>query len=200
MTLIEDALAFAAEKHHGQVRKMRNTPYILHPMEVAVIISTMTTAEETIAAGLLHDTVEDCNVDPKEIRARFGPRVAALVASETEDKHSDRPPEVTWQERKEESLLMLYHTRDRDVYTLWLADKLSNIRSFYREWLKIGHQVWSSLHQKDPVMQAWYYRTIEVYLKEAMADQAAYMEYCQLVDTIFEGIESPVSLVPSDEQ
>ncbi len=199
-TLLEDALEFATEKHHGQVRKMRHTPYILHPMEVAVIISTMTPSEETIAAGLLHDVVEDCDVDPLEIRARFGPRVAALVASETEDKLSTRPPEETWMERKEESLLMLYHTHDKDVYTLWLADKLSNIRSFYREWLQVGHQVWSHLHQKDPSIQAWYYRTIEAYLKKDMSDTAAYIEYCHLVDTIFEGIDSPVSLIPNDEK
>ena len=183
--LLDDAIHFAAQAHAGQMRKMANTPYILHPLEVAVIISTMTDDENVMAAGLLHDTVEDCDVDPKEIKARFGPRVAALVQSETEDKLSERPAEETWMERKEESLLMLQHTKDRDVKILWLGDKLSNIRSFYREWLRQGDQMWQALHQKDPKMQGWYYRTIARYLKEELSDTAAYREYVDLVERIF---------------
>ena len=183
--LLDDAIYFATQAHAGQMRKMANTPYILHPLEVAVIISTMTDDENVMAAGLLHDTVEDCDVDPKEIKARFGPRVAALVQSETEDKLSERPAEETWMERKEESLLMLQHTKDRDVKILWLGDKLSNIRSFYREWLRQGDQMWQALHQKDPKMQGWYYRTIARYLKEELSDTAAYREYIDLVERIF---------------
>ena len=183
--LLDDAIYFATQAHAGQMRKMANTPYILHPLEVAVIISTMTDDENVMAAGLLHDTVEDCDVDPKEIKARFGARVAALVQSETEDKLSQRPPADTWMERKEESLLMLRHTKDRDVKILWLGDKLSNIRSFYREWLRQGDQMWQSLHQKDPKMQGWYYRTIAAYLEEELSDTAAYQEYVDLVRRIF---------------
>ena len=183
--LLDDAIYFATQAHAGQMRKMANTPYILHPLEVAVIISTMTDDENVMAAGLLHDTVEDCDVDPKEIKARYGPRVAAQVQSETEDKLSERPAEETWMERKEESLLMLQHTKDRDVKILWLGDKLSNIRSFYREWLRQGDQMWQALHQKDPKMQGWYYRTIARYLKEELSDTAAYREYVDLVERIF---------------
>ena len=183
--LLDEAIRFAARAHAGQVRKMANTPYILHPMEVAVIISTMTDDENVMAAGLLHDTVEDCDVDPKEIKALFGARVAALVQSETEDKLSQRPPADTWMERKEESLLMLRHTKDRDVKILWLGDKLSNIRSFYREWLRQGDQMWQSLHQKDPKMQGWYYQTIAGCLKDELSDTAAYQEYVDLVQRIF---------------
>ncbi len=181
---LNEGIAFAAECHAGQLRKMANTPYILHPMEVAAIIGTMTADEDVMIAGLLHDTVEDCGVDPRVIREKFGPRVSALVQSETEDKLSDRPPAETWKERKEESLLMLRHTKDTDVKILWLADKLSNIRSFYREYQKQGDGVWQSLHQKDPAMQGWYYKTIAAYLSD-LSDTAAYREYVQLVETIF---------------
>ena len=181
---LNEGIAFAAQCHQGQMRKMANTPYILHPMEVAAIIGTMTDSEDVMIAGLLHDTIEDCNADPREIRERFGPRVSALVQSETEDKLSDRPPAETWKERKEESLLMLQHTKDRDVKILWLADKLSNIRSFYREYQKQGDGVWQGLHQKDPAMQGWYYKTIAAYLSD-LQDTAAYREYVQLVEAVF---------------
>ena len=179
-----EALCFAAECHAGQLRKMGGIPYILHPMEVAAIIGTITNDEDVLIAGILHDTVEDCGVELEEIRERFGPRAAALVRSETEDTHSERPPEETWRQRKEGSLLMLEHTGDRDVKILWLADKLSNMRSFYREHLAEGDQIWLRLHQKDPKMQEWYYRTILSHLGE-LSDTAAYAELTRLIDKVF---------------
>lgn len=184
MNIVEEAILFATDAHQGQVRKMTATPYILHPMEVASIIATITPNLETIAAGVLHDTVEDCQVDPRVIKEKFGARVSALVQSESEDKLADRPPEETWQQRKEESLLMLQHTRDRDVKILWLSDKLSNIRSFYREYRKSGDAVWQALHQKDPKMQGWYYKTVANCLTE-LSDTAAYAEYVELVNKMF---------------
>lgn len=184
MNVLEEAILFATEAHSGQMRKLANTPYILHPLEVASIISTLTSDLDTMAAGVLHDTVEDCDVDPKVIKEKFGARVSALVQSETEDKMSTRPAAETWMERKEESLLMLGLTKDKDVKILWLADKLSNIRSFYREYQKIGDAIWQALNQKDPKMQEWYYRTIAQYLSE-FSDTGAYQEYIRLVDGIF---------------
>ena len=184
MNVLEEAILFATEAHSGQMRKLANTPYILHPLEVASIISTLTSDLDTMAAGVLHDTVEDCDVDPKVIKEKFGARVSALVQSETEDKMSTRPAAETWMERKEESLLMLGLTKDKDVKILWLADKLSNIRSFYREYQKKGDAIWQALNQKDPKMQEWYYRTIAQYLSE-FSETAAYQEYIRLVDGIF---------------
>ena len=185
--LLDKAIVFATSAHSGQVRKMANTPYILHPLEVATIIATLGGNEELMAAGLLHDTVEDCNVDPLEIRKLFGSRVHALVASETEDKLSDRPPEETWMERKQESLIMLKHSNDIDVKKLWLGDKLSNIRSFYRAYVKEGDAMWHYFHQNDPKMQAWYYRTITDCLSE-LSDTVAYKEYVMLVEAIFASV------------
>ena len=184
MDVLDKAIEFATKAHSGQVRKLANTPYILHPMEVATIISTLTSDKETMAAGLLHDTVEDCNIDPLTIYKEFGKRVYGLVLSETEDKLSDRPASETWMERKEESLLMLENTKDEHVRILWLSDKLSNMRSFYREYLKHGDDIWNSLNQKDPSKQEWYYRSIAKSLV-SLKDSAAYIEYVELVDKVF---------------
>lgn len=181
---LNEAITFAAECHAGQMRKLANTPYILHPMEVATIISTLTDKEDVMIAGLLHDTIEDCGLDPARIAEKFGIRVSALVQSESEDRLSTRPPSETWMERKADSLLMLEHTRDTDVKIMWLADKLSNMRSFAREYRKAGNEIWNSLNQKDPKMHAWYYRTIAEYLKE-FSDTAAYQEYIRLVEDVF---------------
>ncbi len=184
MDVLEEAIRFAVEKHSGQMRKMAGTPYILHPLEVATIIATVTSDKEVMAAGLLHDTIEDCGVDPKEIRDKFGPRVSALVLSETEDRFSTASPESTWMERKKDSLLALEHTKDIAVKILWLADKLSNMRSFAREHRKVGDALWQNLHQKDPKIQQWYYDSIAENLKE-LADTDAYREYIKLVKEVF---------------
>ena len=180
------AIEYAAKMHEGQMRKMAGTPYILHPLEVAAIIGTISADEDIIIAGLLHDTIEDCNADPREIKALFGPRVSALVQSESEDKLSDRPPAETWMARKEESLLMLEHTKDESVKILWLGDKLSNIRSFSREYAVHGDEIWKALNQKDKNMQGWYYKTI-ARLLENLSDTAAYREYVQHVNYLFGG-------------
>ncbi|MBQ0110977.1 MAG: bifunctional (p)ppGpp synthetase/guanosine-3',5'-bis(diphosphate) 3'-pyrophosphohydrolase [Oscillospiraceae bacterium] len=188
--VLEEAIVFATRAHDGQVRKLSKIPYILHPLEVAAIISTITDDLETMAAGVLHDTIEDCGVDPREIKEKFGPRVSALVQSETEDRLSNRPEAETWQERKEESILMLSNSKDIDVKILWLGDKLSNMRSFYREYLKKGDDVWLALHQKDKRKQEWYYRTIALHLQKDLGHTAAYEEYIGLVDKVFKGDNS----------
>ena len=187
--LVDKAIIFATKKHSGQIRKFGNTPYILHPLEVAVIISTMTADDATIAAGILHDTVEDTDATPEEIRTLFGSRVYALVMSETEDKISDKPPAESWMERKQDSLLALEYTKDIEVKKMWLADKLSNLRSFYRTQLEIGDELWQRLNQKDKSKQAWYYRTIAKCITQ-LNDTAAYKEYCMLVTLVFGGKEN----------
>ena len=112
MELISEAVSFAAKAHDGMRRKQSNTPYIIHPLEAAVIVSTMTDDQHIISAAALHDVVEDTMVTLDEIEEKFGKRIAELVASETEDKRADLPPEETWHIRKEESLKVLQNTAD----------------------------------------------------------------------------------------
>ena len=85
--MIDKAIAFATKAHEGQLRKGTNLPYILHPMEVGMIVSRMTDDNEVIAAAVLHDTVEDCDgVSLEMIREEFGEKVARIVTAESEDK------------------------------------------------------------------------------------------------------------------
>ena len=89
--LLNDAVEFAAQKHIGQYRKGSQLPYIIHPMEAAAICASFTNDVEVLAAAVLHDVVEDAHVAVDEIEERFGPRVAALVASESENRREDIP-------------------------------------------------------------------------------------------------------------
>ncbi|MDO4806301.1 MAG: HD domain-containing protein [Coriobacteriales bacterium] len=86
MNLLEEAIVYATIMHQGKVRKFGGRPFILHPLEVAQILSTLTDDMEVIAAGILHDVVEDTDGTLDEIQKRFGERVASPVDSETEDE------------------------------------------------------------------------------------------------------------------
>ena len=188
MDVFDKALDYASKAHMGATRKCLNIPYIIHPMEAAVIAATLTDDREVLAAVLLHDTVEDAGVKPQEIEELFGLRVAGLVASETENKRDDRPKGETWKIRKEESLRELKDSNDIGVKILWLSDKLSNMRSFYRQYLKEGDSLWNKFNQSDPKMQEWYYRSVAQYTSE-LSDTPAWAEYSELTDKVFGGNE-----------
>ena len=185
MELVSEAIAFAVKAHDGMRRKKSDVPYILHPMEAAVIVSTMTEDQAVISAAALHDVVEDAEVSIEEIEARFGKRVKELVASETEDKRADLPPTETWRIRKEESLKVLEAADDLDVLILWLGDKLANMRSIYRDWKVEGDNMWQRFNQKDAKEQAWYYQSI-IKLTERLSHTSAWLEYKTLTEIVFE--------------
>lgn len=184
MEKVTKAIEFAANAHDGMVRKKDKTPYILHPLEAAVIVGTMTDNQDVISAAVLHDVVEDTGITIEEIEEKFGARVRKLVESETEDKRADLPPENTWRIRKEESLEELANCGDADVLMLWLGDKLANMRSFYRLWKNEGENMWLSFNQKDPEQQYWYYSTIAE-LTSPLKDYPAWQEYNKLVNIVF---------------
>lgn len=186
MTLFEKAATFAIKAHEGMVRK-GGLPYILHPFEVASIAATMTTDEEVLAAALLHDTIEDTKTTVDDIEQEFGAKVAYYVMMETERQFEDVPRDKSWMERKAVSLEELSNCKDRNVMILWLSDKLSNMRSFHREWKKGGQSIWSSMNQNDPAKQAMYYRVIEKLTGE-LKDTDAWREFSSLVGQVFKEV------------
>lgn len=187
MNILEEAIIYSTVMHTGAVRKGGNKPYILHPLEVAQIISTYTDDIEVITAGVLHDVVEDTDGSLDEIRARFGNRVADLVASETENKYENEDKALSWKKRKEETLLGLENTKDIGVKMLWLGDKLSNIRSLAGEYAEEGEAVWDKFNQKDPNMHKWYYKTIAEYLEIDLNRTGAFKEFINFINYIWPG-------------
>ena len=184
MELVSEAIIFATKAHDGMRRKKSESPYILHPMEAAVIVGTMTDDQNLIAAAALHDVVEDADISIEEIEEKFGKRVRELVGSETEDKRADLPPADTWRIRKEESLAVLKNTDDIAVLMVWIGDKLANMRSIYREWKVEGDAMWQRFNQKDVNEQAWYYRSIAD-LTDCLSHTSAWLEYKTLTEFVF---------------
>lgn len=184
MELVSEAIAFAVKAHDGMRRKKSDAPYILHPMEAAVIVGTMSSDQNLLAAAALHDVVEDAGITIEEVEAKFGKRVRELVESETEDKRAELPPTETWRIRKEESLAVLRNTDDLAVLMVWLGDKLANMRSIYRDFKEEGVDMWQRFNQKDVSQQAWYYTSIAK-LTERLSDTSAWIEYKTLTELVF---------------
>lgn len=184
MNKLSEAICFATELFDGKYRKGEHYPAIFHSLETSSIVLTVTEDEDVACAAILHDTVEDAGATIEEIREKFGDRVAFLVDAETEKKYPEKNPMDTWLIRKERSLEVLKQSEDIGVRTLWLGDKLSNMRSFARLHDKMGDSMWEMFHQKDKNQHKQYYQTIAQEL--AVFDGTkAYREYLELIKKVF---------------
>jgi (p)ppGpp synthase/HD superfamily hydrolase len=151
------AFLFAAEKHKAQTRKASTIPYIAHLMGVASLVLEAGGDEDLAIAALLHDVVEDCGGIPmlKEVRRRFGKRIAHVVDGCTDAYTDPKPP---WRERKEAYIRHL-KTADADTRLVSAADKLNNVRSILSDYCAIGESVWSRFTGgREGTL--WYYRTL----------------------------------------
>ncbi|MBZ4680964.1 bifunctional (p)ppGpp synthetase/guanosine-3',5'-bis(diphosphate) 3'-pyrophosphohydrolase [Thermodesulfobacterium sp.] len=132
--LVEKAYVWAAKLHDGQVRKSGD-PYLSHPMEVAYILAQMKLDLPTIAAGLLHDAVEDSAISLEEIKKEFGEEVAFIVDGVTKLKKLPNPAEKTTSKDKltkqAENIrkIILAMSKDLRVILVKLADRLHNMRT-----------------------------------------------------------------------
>ncbi len=177
--MINKAREFATKAHEGQVRKGTNRPYIVHPIEVGDIVSSMTQDAEVISAALLHDTIEDCeHVSRMLLAEEFSERVANMVAQESEDKSK------TWMERKRATI---EHIRNapHEVKLICLADKLSNIRDIDRDYPVLGDELWNRFRMKDKDTIGWYYKGVRDSLEDTLNTLKPYEEYCMLIKKNF---------------
>lgn len=151
------AFEFAFKAHAGQARKASTIPYIAHLMGVASLVLEAGGDEDLAMAALLHDVVEDCGGMPmlKEVRNRFGSRVAAIVDGCT-DAYVIPKPE--WHERKV-SYINRLKKESADTRLVSAADKLNNLRSILSDYRSVGESVWSRFNGgREGTL--WYYRTL----------------------------------------
>ncbi|RHW38127.1 bifunctional (p)ppGpp synthetase/guanosine-3',5'-bis(diphosphate) 3'-pyrophosphohydrolase [Neobacillus notoginsengisoli] len=153
MDLIEKALRIAGEAHDGQFRKLTKMPYITHPAAVGMILQKYGYGEELIAAGILHDTVEDTNLSLNDIEREFGPMIAKIVAGCSEPDKS-----LSWEERKAHTIEFLKDA-PIEIRAVACADKLHNIRSIRYDVEQSGEEVWKRF-KRGRKEQEWYYRRL----------------------------------------
>lgn len=148
--MIHKSIIFAAEAHNGQLRKGTKLPYIIHPMEVAQILSYQNASEEIIVAGILHDVLEDTDVTYQDLVHQFGEYIATLVSECSSDNCN------SWRTRKQHTLDKIHSSDNQDVVLIMCADKISNLRSIVYDVQRGSQEVWERFSApKNDVL--WYY-------------------------------------------
>jgi (p)ppGpp synthase/HD superfamily hydrolase len=126
------ALEFAAEHHEGQRRESDEAAFILHPLEVAQLLRGRDYPDDVVAAGVLHDSLEDTDATPLELEQRFGSTVAALVCSVSEPSG-----EGTYAQRKAR-LRSSMANASAESLAVYAADKVAKVRelrmTLARDW------------------------------------------------------------------
>lgn len=176
MDRIEQAIMFATEKHKNQFRKGTPIPYIVHPIEVMQILRENNADEDTIIAGLLHDTIEDTGTKYQEILDNFGKEVAEIVQDESEDKSK------AYRVRKAEHMAKVKQSPIKSKMVT-CADKLSNIKSTYLDQKYYGDKTWEKFNgTKDDLN--WYYHLVLDAL-EKIKDMPMYKQLEYYVEEVF---------------
>jgi guanosine-3',5'-bis(diphosphate) 3'-pyrophosphohydrolase len=173
--LIRGALAVARCAHAGQVRETGNgeIPFIDHPLAVAQRLTVDNYPSQVLAAGLLHDTVEQAGLAPDELRERFGEEIASIVVTLTED-----PTIEDYEERKQE-LRERVATAGPDARAVFAADKAANVAVLRKAYEILAEDVAADLPVPlDAKILVWEYdlemlfeRSPGVLLADRLADE-----------------------------
>jgi (p)ppGpp synthase/HD superfamily hydrolase len=165
---LEHAIRLAARWHGGQLRKASPTPYLVHPLAVALILARLGFDETTMIAAVLHDTVEDTPATLADVEQHFGPRVRELVAACSEDKTDAEGRKRPWAERKRAHLAALERA-DRSARAIVLADKLHNLTSIEYD-IAAGSDVWSRFNAERTTWLTHHRRSVEVLSRDRAVD------------------------------
>lgn len=175
MNLIEKATVLALEAHGTQTRKDAPTPYIVHPIAVALLLSRHGFNDTVIAAALVHDVVEDTDVSLAQISESLGEEVAALVAPVT---HDDA---LVWEEKKLAYIEAVRRANDT-VKAIATADKIANAHSLLNAYEREGKEVWRHFNAgRDK--KIWFEKSMLAMLQESW-DHPLVVEYAACVTTL----------------
>lgn len=135
----------AADAHKDQKRKS-GEPYIIHPLCVAIILADLELDKESIAAGLLHDVVEDTVMTEEELTEEFGPEVSLIVSGVTKLAQLKYSADKVEEQAENLRKMFLAMAKDIRVILVKLADRLHNMRTA---------QYWSPETQKKKRVRRW---------------------------------------------
>ncbi len=145
------ALAYAQRMHAEQRREVDGAPFTVHPIEVASVLYYAGAADEVIAAGALHDTIEKAGADPAELRQGFGDRTAMLVLALTEDD------DLHDYGQRKAALRGQVAAAGEEALMVFAADKISKLRE-----LQIDPQASGTILAREPGKIAHYHESLRM--------------------------------------
>lgn len=168
---IQKAINTASTLHLAQSRRGDGSlPYIVHPFSVAWILQNYTDDEDVIAAGLLHDVLEDVEgYEFSDLEKDFGPKVAKIVAEVSEKQEDDNGNRPKWKERKDQYLENL-KIASVEAMMVAAADKIHNLKSLGEDYLKQGETIWVHFHGK-PRDSFWFYEEAARILRQRLQNK-----------------------------
>lgn len=201
--MLSNILDFAIKAHAGQIRKGTEIPYIVHPVETAIILAQNNASNEAICAGILHDVLEDTAGQEDEIRKRLdkvglsSEKVLQIVYGTSEPSKllgkQSGAEEESWKERKVHTIKHLDGLGNDelsvDIKLVACADKLSNIRAMVNDYEqyerdgKAGSELFERFNAPSSDQQ-WYYESLVIALKD-LAELPMYRELATLVLKLF---------------
>jgi len=159
---IQKAINFASRLHAGQARKDDDTmPYVSHAFSVGWILSEYTDDENVIAAGMLHDVLEDVkDYRFDDLKNDFGEEVAKIVKEVSEDKdpNIETDEKALWEERKAKYLKNLENDSFEGLMVC-AADKIHNMRCLIKAYEEQGDELWGKFNAPAD-RKVWYYEEV----------------------------------------
>lgn len=171
-TLLSRATALAMRAHEGQMRKEAPVPYLVHPVEVAIILARHGFSDAVLAAALVHDVVEDTPMTLQEVQDQLGNEVAELVVPVT---HDDTLP---WEEKKK-AYIESVRAASEEVKAISVADKIANARSLLAAYEEQGAAVWKCFN-RGREKKMWFENAMLTMLQESWRHPLV-DEYAELV-------------------
>lgn len=173
LPLLERAVRLAVKAHAGQTRKESDTPYITHLVGVALILAKHGFSDTVIAAGLAHDTVEDTDVTPEELREVLGVEVTEIVAAATNDDS------LSWEEKKKKYIESIRNASE-GAKAVATADKIHNAESLLAAHAEQGTALWK-LFNAGREKKLWFENAMLAMLKDSW-EHPLVDEYAVLVE------------------
>lgn len=176
----EKAKQFAIKAHAGQVRKNEpDKPMIMHPISVGMLLEEYGYDDNVVAAGYLHDVVEDTKYTIKDIENEFGIDVANLVMGASEPDKS-----LSWKERKQHTINEVRHLPLRNKLVI-CADKINNLEDLMITFQKTGTRDFSRFREGEE-NQRWYYTNVyESLITDQDENMSIFKRLRNVLDIVF---------------
>jgi (p)ppGpp synthase/HD superfamily hydrolase len=152
MELYEQALNIAVKAHKEQTRKHDGSPYISHPIIVGRILEKAGFSEIVVAAGLVHDVLEDTSVTEDELQQILGAEVVRIVAAVSEEKS------LVWEDRKKQYIQRVISSNE-SVWAVSVADKIHNASCLIAFHKQVGPAAWQ-VFNRGKEQKVWFEKSL----------------------------------------